>query len=386
MLCVAALVLLVGSSASAADWNFYGSARINTFYTDFENSPFQSPNSLAAFGSIAGDDTKNYEQGLQGNARIGARVKVSDSLSGRFEYGAQSGNANVRLLYGEWNFGAGSLLVGKNYTPLLFPYSNQVYSIDSLGKGDHNMSTFGMLYGQRRAQVRLKFGGFQIAAVDCPTLVYRDKNNGGHPFGLHASQPDTELNFPSIQAKYKFDFKNGHISFAGAYQTFEVLNGTQTYDVDSYILGVGGRLNVGPAYFKGNFWGGQNVGNQADILVSGALWSTTGNANSSNFDGDGFGLAKYDGTKIVDRDAYAALLVAGVEIRKGLYLEAGYGYVATELDEAAAEKDDAQTLYIQSTIFLAPGVFITPEIGYCDMKQKDQPEITYYGIKWQINF
>ncbi len=386
MLIAAALVLLAGSVASAAEWDFYGSARINTFYTDFENSPFQSPGNLAAFGLITGDDTKNYEQGLQGNARIGANVKVNDSLTGRFEYGAQSGDANVRILYGEWDFGAGSLLVGKHYTPLLFPYSNQVYSIHSLGKGDHNMSTFGMLYGARKAQVRLKFGGFQIAAVDCKTLVYRQNTNGGHPYGLYASQPDTELNFPSIQAKYKFDFKQGHVSVAGAYQTFEVLTGTESLDVDSYILGVGGRLNVGPAYFKGNIWGGQNVGNQADILVNSALWSTTGNASTSDFDGDGFGLAKFDGTKIVDRDALAYLLIAGVEIRKGLYLEAGYGYVKTELDEANAPKDDAETIYLQSTIFLAEGVFITPEIGYCDMKQKDDPQITYYGIKWQINF
>ncbi|MCG8567180.1 MAG: hypothetical protein MI747_19060, partial [Desulfobacterales bacterium] len=138
MLFAAALVLLAGSTASAAEWNFYGSARVNTFITDFENSPFQ-PKGAPALGLATGDDTKNYEQGLQGNARIGAKVKVNDSLKGRFEYGALQGNANIRLLYGEWNFGAGSLLVGQNYTPLLLPYSNQVYSIHSLGKGDHNM-------------------------------------------------------------------------------------------------------------------------------------------------------------------------------------------------------------------------------------------------------
>ncbi|MCG8564670.1 MAG: porin, partial [Desulfobacterales bacterium] len=282
----------------------------------------------------------------------------------------------------EWDFGAGSLLVGKNYTPLLFPYSNQVYSIHSLGKGDHNMSTFGMLYGQRKAMIRLKFGGFQIAAVDCKTLVNLSPalSAGG------ISQPDKEESFPSIQAKYKYDFEKGHIAAAGAYYTFDVLSGGNDYAVDSWIAALGGQLNVGPAYFKANIWGGQNVGHQADILVNGGLWSSSANAGSGNFDGDGFGLARWDGTKIIDRDALAYMVVAGYEIRKGLYLEAGYGYTRTELDEPNSTKDDAETVYLQSTIFLAPGVFITPEIGYCDMKQTDQPEIFYYGMKWQINF
>ncbi|MBU3951554.1 MAG: hypothetical protein KJ658_05395, partial [Proteobacteria bacterium] len=145
-------------------------------------------------------------------------------------------------------------------------------------------------------------------------------------------------------------------------------------------------IDFGGLYFKGNVWGGQNVGNMADILVNQQLWSTTGNAGSSNFDGDGWGLAQWTGTGLNDRDAIAALIVAGYKIREGLYLEAGYGYVQTELDVVNSVEDDADTYYAQATIFLAPGVFLTPEIGRCDMKQANQSVVTYYGIKWQINF
>ncbi|MBA3009424.1 MAG: autotransporter outer membrane beta-barrel domain-containing protein [Proteobacteria bacterium] len=380
LMVLAVLLVFITGSAYAADWNFYGSARVQTTYTNFKASPF-SP-SAAALGLALGNETSNYEQKLYGNARIGANVKVSDELTGQFEYGAQSSTANIRILWGEWNFGAGSLGVGQNYTPLLFPYSNQTYSIDTLNKGDHNMSTFGMLYGGRKAQIRLEFGDFQIAAVEPKTLV-------SLPVGLTAigrQQPTTEVKFPSIQAKYKFDFDNGHISAAAGYQTFDVLSGASTYSVDSYILGLGGRIDFGGLYFKGNVWGGQNVGNMADILVNQQLWSTTGNAGSSNFDGDGWGLAQWTGTGLNDRDAIAALIVAGYKIREGLYLEAGYGYVQTELDVVNSVEDDADTYYAQATIFLAPGVFLTPEIGRCDMKQANQSVVTYYGIKWQINF
>lgn len=376
LMVMAALLVLISSSAYAAEWNFYGSARVNTFHTDFENDPFSSGS--AALGLTTGDDTTNYEQGLYGNARIGAKVKVTDTLTGRFEYGALGGTANVRILWGEWDFGAGSLGVGKNYTPLLFPYSNQVYSIHALGKGDHNMSTFGMLYGKRESMIRLKFGNFQIAAVEPRVMVTRSS--------VGASQPSTEIKFPNIQAKYKHDFDHGHIAFAGGYQTFEVTESSASENVNSYVLGIGGRVNIGAAYLKGSLWGGQNVGNLADILVNGKIWSTTGNANTSDFDGDGWGFAQWDGTDIVDRDALAGLIVAGYEIRKGLYVEAGYGYVSTELDTSGAEKDDADTYYIQSTIFLAPGVFITPEIGIHDSNSDTDPYVTYFGAKWQINF
>lgn len=398
MVIAALLVFMTGSVAYAADWNFYGSARVNTTYTKFDNDMFADATKAALFGRGSGPDTSNFEQRLYGSARIGAKVKVSDSVTGRFEFGAlgAGGEVNVRILWGEWNFGAGSLGVGQNYTPLLFPYSNQTYSINGFNKGDHNMSTFGMLYGSRKPMIRLKFGGFQLAFVEPRARVYYEPTTagvGGAPAGwIATAQPSTEVMIPSIQAKYKYDFDSGHISLAGGYQTFDVINGTNEYSVNSYILGLGGRVNFGGVYLKGNVWGGQNVGNMADILVSSALFSTTTNAGAGDFDGDGWGYASYNdgslgGTAgIIDRDALACLIVAGYEIRKGLYIEAGYGYVKTELDAAASTKDDAETVYLQSTIFLAPGVFLTPEIGQCDMKQANQPVVRYAGIKWQINF
>jgi hypothetical protein len=307
----------------------------------------------------------------------------------------------VRILWGEWNFGAGSLGVGQHYTPLLFPYSNQVYNIYAMKDGDTNMSTFGMLYGKRKPMVRLKFGNFQIAAVQPSTIVHYDISTTatGTAIGggrvIPAAQPSSEVKLPQIQAKFKIDFDWGHINLAGGYQTFEIKNTTTQidYSVRNWLVGIGGRLNVGKAYFKGNLWTGENVGNLADILVGGRIFSTTGNAAASVRDGADTGFARYrDGSVggttegITDNEALASLIVAGYEIRKGLYLEAGYGYTRTELDEASATKLDMKTWYMQSTIFLAPGVFITPEIGGVDGGNDSDFDVFYGGIKWQINF
>ncbi|MCG8688458.1 MAG: hypothetical protein MI892_26550 [Desulfobacterales bacterium] len=418
MVIAALLVFMTGSAWAAAEWNFYGSARVSTFYTNWDNNWLDTGSGGNPFAGT-GSDTSNYEQDLNGNARIGARIKISDSLNARFEYGAKSGEANLRILWGEWNFGAGSLGIGQHYTPLLMPYSNQVYNIYAMDDGDTNMSLFGMLYGKRETMIRLKFGNFQIAAVEPRTLVHYDYAYTGTLAGLgawvggggdaatyiaantdaQAAQPGNEVKLPAIQAKYKIDFNWGHINLAGGYQTFEVTEGGDDYDVDSYVLAIGGRLNVGKAYFKGNIWGGQNVGNLADIFTSGAVFSTYANASDKVKDGAGVGLARLSdgvmftetgglaGTEkgLTDNDALAGLIVAGYEIRRGLYLEAGYGFTQTELDESGSTEQEATTWYIQSTIFLAEGVFITPEIGGMDTKT-DDTDVMYFGAKWQINF
>ncbi len=95
-----AMILTAAMTAAASEWNFYGNARIGTFYEDTDNP--------------GGTDTTSFNEYLHGNSRIGAKVRVSDQLRARFEYGT---GVNVRQLWGEWNFGAGSLLVGQTYTP-----------------------------------------------------------------------------------------------------------------------------------------------------------------------------------------------------------------------------------------------------------------------------
>lgn len=397
---VIAVMLVLGAGFAHAagnhnvNWEFYGSARISTFYTNWNQDMVDGSNANPFAGT--GGNTDTYEHDLNGNARIGAKIKIDDSLTARFEYGAKRGNANIRILWGEWDFGAGSLGVGKNYTPLLFPYSNQVYNIYALKDGDTNMSLLGMLYGKREPMVRLKFGTFQIAAVKPRLLVHSYYTLETGSLNAPLNVPDTQAEYPNIQAKYRIDFDWGHINMAAGFQEFDVEKDGDSWDVTSYVLALGGRLNWGKAYFKGNVWGGQNVGNLADILVNGQIFSTYENAQAYERDGAGVGYAQWsDGTLstfggpekgIVDNDAVAALIVAGYEIRRGLYLEAGYGYTRTELDTDGAQKDDCHAFYLQSTIFLTEGVFLTPEIGYVDLVQDDDPQIFYAGIKWQINF
>ena len=103
------LVLLLAAPAIAADWSFYGSARVQTFYTDRFRSTFTYDSDL------------DLNHSLQGNSRLGANVKA-DKVSGKVELalraqdgggaGPNTGDENVRtrLLWGDWNFADKSFL------------------------------------------------------------------------------------------------------------------------------------------------------------------------------------------------------------------------------------------------------------------------------------
>jgi hypothetical protein len=347
MVMIAALVMFA-SSAYAADWNFYGSARMDTYYQSIETNSVTEKSTLWALQPYT--------------SRIGANVKVSDELVGRFEYGASGGNASIRLLYGEWNFGAGKLLVGQAYSPLHVFQSSQAY-------WDYGMTGLGEVYAGRVGQIRLTFGDFQVAFV-APSSTYSTSTN---PL-LGGTGTDTEVKIPGIVAKYKMAADNWGLVFMGGYSSFEAGSTTGGQTVTSYMLGFGADITLGNLWLAANVSGGQNQGNLTYI-------------ETNTFD-TASGYAYYNAATnaLSDNDAMGFSLVVRYTINDMFAVEAGYGHQETELDMVGALKDKSETYYLQAPITLAPGVFLTPEIGVMDYAEVGQAEITYFGATWKINF
>jgi predicted porin len=329
-----AMVLTAAMNAAASEWNFYGNARIGTFFEDIDIP--------------GGTDTTNFREYLHGNSRIGAKVRVSDQLRGRFEYGT---GVNVRQLWGEWNFGAGSLLVGQGYTPLYMGYSTQVWN------GDNGLENYGACSVSRRPMIQLTFGGLEIAAVQPAS---DDLGTGG----------TEEISMPKMEISFTSRINNFSYEISGGYNSYELSTGGLSYDVDSWVIGLGAEVKFGPAYLAGNVYTGENLGpygvkttSDADPVVSG----------STLLENSGFGF----------------ILVGGYKFSDMVTVEAGYGYEDSELDNAPQE-DDSTSYYIQAKLTLAPGVYITPEIGIADHGQDrngaEEEETLYYGCKWQISF
>jgi hypothetical protein len=337
----AAAVAMVASfalTAAAADWNFYGSARIMTWSDNVEGPD----------GSGIPDD-RDTTWDAQGNSRFGATVKVSDTMVGGFEYGT---GVNLRKLYGEWNFGAGKLLAGQTYTPAssMF-YSNQVYGADT------DLLNCGQQYVGRVPMLQLTFGTFKLAFIRPSTAT---------PAGLTGDQ---DITLPKIEASYKLKMDNFFVDIFGGYQTYEVAD----VDVSSYLAGIGGGVNFGAAYVNANVCMAQNG-------KAYGLWQL-GNQNL------GYNAATKD---VIDNDTIGYLLVAGYKVSDMITVEAGYGHVQHELDVNNSKEDDSATYYINASITLAPGVFVVPEIGVVDLLDDatgaDEGQTTYFGAKWQMNF
>ncbi|MCG8688457.1 MAG: porin [Desulfobacterales bacterium] len=346
LVAIAALAMFASSAAYAADWNFYGNVRVWTFYNMEETN-----------GTDAEAD--NLEWKLSPYSRIGANIKVSDELSARFEYGSSS-SVNLRLIYGEWNFGAGSLRIGQDWAPTFMGGSNQVWRGYALGG-------VGELGGYRAAQLKLIMGGFRLALVE-PSTDYAEVV-GGIP--TEGSTYGTEVKLPQIAAKYIFSGDNWSARVTGAYSTFEV---NDDEDIDAWLLGAGADMTFGGLTLYASAHTGQNLGNLGNAVES---TDVTDYVTS---------LAKYDGTDVVDCDSLAFRIVAYYAINDMLGFEIGYGYAENEFDETGAEDDEVTSYYVNMPITMAPGVILTPEIGVVDYEETGSSEITYVGAHWRINF
>jgi len=389
-----AVVALIASPALAVDWNLYGSSRVQTWYSSYDYGDFE----------VNGQDDDSELQwgtgnGLANNSRFGARVKA-ENVSGRVEIQMKANSdgdpgsyisTESRLLYGEWDFGAGKLLLGKDYTPISQFVSGQAYDED-LG-----LLSIGAAYGNRISQVKLTFGGLQIALVEPKTGLINGMSNTAlitttgaatvlGPISQAANpnftggDPDAVL--PKIEAKYGMSFDMFSFNVMGGYQYFEiedVLNdngNTKDIDVNSWIVGADAAVNLGPAYIK--------AAASMGINWSDAAWDITGfktGGSKATFDGD---------DDVKDTDSWQACLVAGFKFTDQMSFEAGVGYREDDSDVRGAKTDDAMAVYGQAVISLAPGVWVIPEIGYYDYMDApngdDEGDQLYLGAKWQIDF
>lgn len=331
-----AMVASFALSASAAEWNFYGSARIQVASVDYD--------------SALGKDDRETEFKLLGTSRIGAKVKVSDTLVGRFEYGT---GVNLRHLYAEWNFGAGKLLVGQSYTPTgTYFYSNQAWNDDGL------FEYGGIQYHGRLPMLRLTFGDLKLALVEFNT------DNSGNVTGA------VKTTLPKIEAAYNMKFDNFFVDISGGYQSYEKGN----TDIDSYLVALGGGVDIGAFYVKGNVYYAQN-GEAYGLLGMGQRSVEAKAINDTN-----------------DMETLSACAILGYKMSDAITFETGYGYQSHELDDTAPgqDSDDEAIFYLQAAVTLAPGVRVIPEFGFIDLDDTDmgvdEGDITYFAAKWQIDF
>ena len=375
-------VLLLAAPAMAADWSFYGSQRVGTWYVDRDYGD--------AVVNGRGEDqaTQWY---FQGNSRLGAKVKA-DKISGQIELGmgpsstsnGDGGDTNVatRRAYGVWKFSDNaSLKVGKDYSPVSDFISSQFFDADGQNYGE------GEFYGRRPAGLTLILGNFELAALT-PSYGADVGTTATGINGATGGDPDSYI--PRFEASYNLKFGSGYIKPFGGFQWYQVTenqtatntppnNVTDDIDVWSWVAGISTKWDIGAFSIAGQVSYGMNEG-----AVTG--WDTGSNARTSS-------LPYLDGgDDIADVYTLQAIIVPALKLTDTLRFEAGFGFRQDNADGAPgySQKDGVWVAYLQALVTLAPGVFLCPEVGYYDymdgVNGKDQGNLWYAGAKWQIDF
>ena len=345
-----------------ADFDPYGSVRVSTFWDQYEPD--------------VGDDDGDVWIELHDISRFGAKFKTGD-LGGRVEFGLRGsgnfGNNGVytRLLYGTWDFGGGTLLVGQDY-PAYTLTSEQVaprtrptsgtHPLSNSVDGENIMIGYGALWEARNVEIELKLdNGFYVE-------LFRPATGN-----IVSTDDDTTL--PKIVVGYEADMaENLHLNVGCAYNSYEVNNpfiGEE--DIDSYMIYLGGKAALGMVDLRWNLHYGQN-------LTDFGLWNRE-EAAAAQVD-----FANLD---IEDSDCWGGFVQAAVKVDPAT-ITVGYGYVQSENDVLGNDTDAQQTYFAQCKVPIAETFFVVPEFSFYDGMDDamgvEEDDEWALGMMWRMDF
>jgi len=403
--CLAALPAL---AQEKPEYSFYGLARM---FTSYESANDDTANRNAAapimggtaglpgttangFGAatIENQDDKDLYWGLQGTTQVGMRVKwaeftghvqLRESVSGDpGDYGA-----TMAIFIGTWDFGAGTLAVGRDYSPAsLLGVSN----FCGPGAGDCGAVGYGLSYHYRVDQLKLIMGGFQFALTRpnrAGVLAWINDTGATPVRSLTPAVVDHDTKIPKIEASYTFNLGPAALAVAGWYNTQSVtfidVDCTKDVDIKSWGLAATAKFAFGPLYFNvGGQWA-QNVGygNDASNLLNKYPM---------------YYYAPVGADDLEDAKYIAAMGVLGFRVTTNFAVEAGILYQSGKEDIYGGGdiKESLTVYYLQAAWSPAKNITISPEfaiIDYGKLEITDSEDIdfgklTYLGVKWQISF
>ena len=405
---VVAITAVFAVSAMANEWNLYGSARMATFYTQRDYGDiFKDDDNLSGDDAFGNSNYKQTQWALQGNSRVGATVK-GDMLEGRFEFGVNDvptggGTVTARRIYGVWKFADGwGLKVGKDYTPITFFLSGQVFDADA------GLLQVGNAYGARRGQVAVEGnlgpGLFKFAGITQTqaNIAFSEVAADGT---ITTLQTQTESYWPKLEASYMMKFADNISAhaFGGWQSTKFYTNNPNTGEdssdtITSYVAGLGADMNFGPMFVKPQvsyYYNGQAAGWLG--LASANLASYSGLPSNAVSEAAAFGLPVVVNGSVDNIKTWMAMLALGFSPTEALTLEGGIGYLYSKSDgDQSIDKNNYLEYYLQAVWKLAPSVYLIPEVGYRDFgklkfsnpdfEDVDLGSLFYFGAKWQIDF
>lgn len=345
---IALTVVAAMAAPAVADYKFYGSVRMMTFWKTVDPPK--------------GDSDSDLVWDLQSNSRFGLRAKTGD-IAGRIEYGT---GVNLRLLYATWSFDGGTLLLGQTYNPYTF-FSDQA------ANADWGFLGYGALYDGRKPQIKISLNnGFYVSAITPTTSTLGiDEDSDGK------TSPDVDTILPKLAAGYKFKVQNVKANVGAAFQTFDVKGENGVFDdtITSWLLYVNATTMVGPATLKATVHYGQNLGDFGLVFLNKSQKTAA---------------SAVVGTKSIwYTTSYGGFVQAGFKAADNVKVVAGLGYACFD-NETYKDPDAEMSFFVQAPITIAKTFFVVPEFSYFDGMDdaagNEESDTWYLGAKWQMNF
>lgn len=355
------------------------------------------------YGHGAGDfkgDSNDLLYGLQGNSRLGVRVKLGN-FTGNVEIGANeatlTGNAanniGLRQAWGAYSFGrAGQILVGKTDTPTTMGgFSSDILDTDGGLNGFGGNST-----SNRRFQMQYNVVGVSIAIIEPDAILY------GNTAGLGYTAMNVRL-YDDGRVSTSLDKKSGAISIiprlAISYTyknpsllakvgiTYTAINGYKSSIVNAYngdaedptnslvvdndwrtVHAFGIVAGVRPTFNNGKIW----LSVQARYGMNEDLYGEAKTAIPTLNHAGGFAYAaqslgdrlEFDGGGNIDISRFNVGLEVGGNFNNLVALLGGVGYQGTFSSEDGFDTINSLGVYVQLPLTISKNFALIPQVSY----------------------
>lgn len=327
----------------------------------------------------------NFLYGIQGNSRIGVRLKVGN-FSGQVElgaveatlYGRPTGsdvnNVGLRQAWGAYSFGnAGALLAGKTDTPTAMGgFISDIMDTDGGLNGFGGSTT-----GSRRFQIQYNVAGLSIALIE-NDMAYGPGVSDGYTAGGET--------IPRLGLSYTYKNPSLLVKVAA---TYSALNGTINAPVSdtrwATVHAFGVALGLKPTFMDGKMWlsvlarygMNEELYGEAKTVYNGGLMA---HSSISNYVG-----VQADGT--VDNVQRAAVaLELGYNVNDMIAVIVGGGYQHSMID-ALTYDVGSYAVFLQAPIKISGNFALIPQFTYTGTRlDSDNKDSLVLAMQARITF
>lgn len=330
----------------------------------------------------------NFLYGIQGNSRIGVRLKVGN-FSGQVELGAVEAtlygrsdvsNVGLRQAWGAYSFGnAGALLAGKTDTPTAMGgFISDIMDTDGGLNGFGGSTT-----GSRRFQIQYNVAGLSIALIE---------NDMAYGPGVSYGYTDGGETIPRLGLSYTYKNPSLLVKVAA---TYSALNGTINAPVSdtrwATVHAFGVALGLKPTFMDGKMWlsvlarygMNEELYGEAKTVYNGGLMahsSIMAHSPISNYVG-----VQADGT--VDNVQRAAVaLELGYNVNDMIAVIVGGGYQHSMID-ALTYDVGSYAVFLQAPIKISGNFALIPQFTYTGTRlDSDNKDSLVLAMQARITF